>query len=69
MGGARYGFLGDASPGLKLLSLGRGMRRGPGTTAPCPSSEGTVRNYLSSAIQKVEARNRMEAVQPAMEQG
>jgi two-component system response regulator DesR len=32
-------------------------------------SEGTVRNYLSSAIQKTAARNRIEAVQKAQAQG
>ncbi|MEU7897971.1 response regulator transcription factor [Nonomuraea sp. NPDC049152] len=32
-------------------------------------SEGTVRNYLSSAIGKTHARNRIEAVQRAKEQG
>ncbi|MFC4121242.1 response regulator transcription factor [Nonomuraea zeae] len=32
-------------------------------------SEGTVRNYLSSAIQKTHARNRIEAVQRARAQG
>ncbi|WP_435875479.1 LuxR C-terminal-related transcriptional regulator [Nonomuraea fuscirosea] len=32
-------------------------------------SEGTVRNYLSSAIQKTRARNRIEAVQRARAQG
>ncbi|WP_433355058.1 response regulator [Microtetraspora malaysiensis] len=32
-------------------------------------SEGTVRNYLSSAIQKTGARNRIEAVQRAQLQG
>jgi two-component system, NarL family, response regulator DesR len=32
-------------------------------------SEGTVRNYLSSAIRKVGARNRIEAVQAAQRQG
>ncbi|WP_055503716.1 response regulator transcription factor [Nonomuraea pusilla] len=32
-------------------------------------SEGTVRNYLSSAIQKTHARNRIEAVQRARVQG
>ncbi|MEZ0071156.1 two-component system response regulator DesR [Planotetraspora sp. GP83] len=32
-------------------------------------SEGTVRNYLSSAIQKTAARNRIEAVQRAQAQG
>ncbi|ETK38109.1 MerR family transcriptional regulator [Microbispora sp. ATCC PTA-5024] len=32
-------------------------------------SEGTVRNYLSSAIQKTAARNRIEAVQKAQLQG
>lgn len=32
-------------------------------------SEGTVRNHLSSAIQKLEARNRMEAVRVAQEKG
>jgi two-component system response regulator DesR len=32
-------------------------------------SEGTVRNYLSAAIQKVGARNRIEAVQAAERQG
>ncbi|HEX6537951.1 MAG TPA: LuxR C-terminal-related transcriptional regulator, partial [Candidatus Dormibacteraeota bacterium] len=32
-------------------------------------SEGTVRNYLSSAIQKTGARNRMEAVQQAQAAG
>ncbi|MBJ7608723.1 MAG: response regulator transcription factor, partial [Candidatus Dormibacteraeota bacterium] len=32
-------------------------------------SEGTVRNYLSSAIQKTGARNRMEAVRVAEQRG
>jgi len=32
-------------------------------------SEGTVRNHLSAAIQKLEARNRMEAVRIAREKG
>jgi two-component system response regulator DesR len=32
-------------------------------------SEGTVRNYLSEAIQKLEARNRMEAAHIAREKG
>ncbi|MBB4919507.1 response regulator transcription factor [Streptosporangium saharense] len=32
-------------------------------------SEGTVRNYLSSAIQKTQARNRIEAVRRAQAQG
>jgi two-component system response regulator DesR len=32
-------------------------------------SEGTVRNHLSSAIQKLEARNRMEAIRVAEEKG
>ena len=32
-------------------------------------SEGTVRNYLSSAIQKLEVSNRMEATRIAEEQG
>jgi two-component system response regulator DesR len=32
-------------------------------------SEGTVRNYLSSAIQKLGARNRREAVELAVEKG
>jgi two-component system response regulator DesR len=32
-------------------------------------AEGTVRNYLSEAIQKLEARNRVEAAQIAEEQG
>jgi two-component system response regulator DesR len=32
-------------------------------------SEGTVRNYLSSAIQKTGARNRLEAVNSAREKG
>ncbi|MFF5205429.1 response regulator transcription factor [Streptosporangium sp. NPDC000396] len=32
-------------------------------------SEGTIRNYLSSAIQKTHARNRIEAVQRAQAQG
>ncbi|MEV4085875.1 response regulator transcription factor [Nonomuraea fuscirosea] len=32
-------------------------------------SEGTVRNYLSAAIQKTRARNRIEAVQRARTQG
>ncbi|GLW23307.1 MULTISPECIES: response regulator transcription factor [Microbispora] len=32
-------------------------------------SEGTVRNYLSAAIQKTAARNRIEAVQKAQAQG
>jgi two-component system response regulator DesR len=32
-------------------------------------SEGTVRNYLSSAIQKIGARNRMEALRSAETQG
>ncbi len=32
-------------------------------------SEGTVRNYLSSAIAKTSARNRLEALQVADERG
>lgn len=32
-------------------------------------SEGTVRNYLSEAIQKLEARNRIEAAQVAQQKG
>jgi two-component system response regulator DesR len=32
-------------------------------------SEGTVRNHLSSAIQKLDARNRMEAIRVAEEKG
>ena len=32
-------------------------------------SEGTVRNHLSSAIQKLNARNRAEAVRIAVEKG
>jgi two-component system response regulator DesR len=32
-------------------------------------SEGTVRNYLSAAIRKTSARNRIEAVQTAQRQG
>lgn len=32
-------------------------------------SEGTVRNYLSAAIQKTGARNRLEAVNTAREKG
>ncbi|WP_084213455.1 response regulator transcription factor [Thermicanus aegyptius] len=32
-------------------------------------SEGTVRNYLSIAIQKVGAKNRMEAVHISREKG
>jgi two-component system response regulator DesR len=32
-------------------------------------SEGTVRNYLSEAIQKLEARNRVEAAHIALEKG
>jgi len=32
-------------------------------------SEGTVRNYLSEAIQKLEARNRVEAARIAEEKG
>ena len=32
-------------------------------------SEGTVRNYLSAAIRKTSARNRIEAVQAAQRQG
>jgi two-component system response regulator DesR len=32
-------------------------------------SEGTVRNYLSAAIQKVGARNRVEAINTARDKG
>jgi two-component system response regulator DesR len=32
-------------------------------------SEGTVRNHLSAAIQKLSARNRMEAARVAREKG
>jgi two-component system response regulator DesR len=32
-------------------------------------SVGTVRNYLSAAIRKTSARNRVEAVQTAQRQG
>jgi two-component system response regulator DesR len=32
-------------------------------------SEGTVRNYLSSALQKLDARNRIEAIRIAQQNG
>lgn len=38
-------------------------------TARLHLSEGTVRNYLSSAIQKLGARNRVEAVHLAEQKG
>jgi hypothetical protein len=38
-------------------------------TAALPPSEGTVRNYLSTAIRKLGARNRREAIEVANEKG
>ena len=46
-------------PGLALLSA----------AAALYLSEGTVRNYLSSCIQKTGARNRAEALRVAEERG
>jgi two-component system, NarL family, response regulator DesR len=40
-----------------------------GIAATLHLSEGTVRNYLSAAIQKLGARNRREAIAHAVEKG
>ena len=41
----------------------------PTIAAELHLSEGTVRNYLSAAIQKLGARNRGEAIARAVEKG
>jgi two-component system response regulator DesR len=41
----------------------------PGIAASPSLSEGTVRNYLSVAIQKLGARNRIEAARIAEQKG
>ncbi|GAB3674056.1 response regulator transcription factor [Actinocorallia lasiicapitis] len=52
-----------------VLSAGRDGSSIGDIAAALHLSEGTVRNYLSTAIQKVGARNRIEAVQKAQAQG
>jgi two-component system response regulator DesR len=48
-----------AAPGASVSEIARTLHL----------SEGTVRNYLSEAIQKLEARNRVEAARLAKEKG
>ena len=52
--------------GARGLARARHRRRAGGGAPPVA---GTVRNHLSAAMQKLEARNRAEAVQMAEEQG
>jgi two-component system response regulator DesR len=51
-----------------LIAEDQGMVRGALAAALCLSS-GTVRNHLSSVTQKLDARNRGEAVKRAEEHG
>ena len=51
---------------LLLASQGEGSAQ---IAARLYLSVGTVRNYLSEAIQKLDARNRIEAAQVAQEKG
>lgn len=61
----------------KLGPLSEGHAPWPGRSCRCPAeiserlhlSEGTVRNYLSSAIVKLNARNRTEAFARARDRG
>lgn len=52
-----------------VLQAGRGGAAVADIAARLHLSEGTVRNYLSAAINKVGARNRAEALQRAQQQG
>ncbi|GAA0939253.1 response regulator transcription factor [Actinocorallia libanotica] len=52
-----------------VLQAGRGGAAIADIAARLHLSEGTVRNYLSAAINKVGARNRAEALQRARQQG
>jgi two-component system response regulator DesR len=51
------------------LSAGRNQATAAEIAGQLYLSEGTVRNYLSSAIRKLRARNRAEAVRIAVEKG
>ena len=53
----------------EVLAAARGRHRRRDRRSPAPLSEGTVRNYLSTAIQKLGAHNRVEAVRIAEEKG
>ena len=52
-----------------VLRAARRRRDHRGRRGRLHLSEGTVRNYLSTAIQKTGARNRVEAVRVAEEKG
>jgi two-component system response regulator DesR len=64
---------GDADPltdrERQVLRLAHQGRSGPEIAAELRLSEGTVRNYLSDAINKLGARNRVEAARVALEKG
>jgi two-component system response regulator DesR len=53
----------------QVLRLAAEGRAGPQIAADLGLSEGTVRNYLSEAISKVGAKNRVEAARLAREKG
>jgi two-component system response regulator DesR len=53
----------------EVLAAAAGHETAAGIAAALHLSEGTVRNYLSAAIQKLDARNRREAVEIAIEKG
>jgi two-component system, NarL family, response regulator DesR len=53
----------------QVLRLADEGRSGPQIAAELRLSEGTVRNYLSDAISKLGARNRVEAARLAREKG
>ncbi|GII65947.1 DNA-binding response regulator [Sphaerisporangium krabiense] len=59
LSGRERDVLRAASDGSTIMDISRRLHL----------SEGTVRNYLSAAIQKTHARNRIEAVQRAEAQG
>jgi two-component system, NarL family, response regulator DesR len=64
---------GDADPlsdrERQILRLAADGRNGPEIAEELHLSEGTVRNYLSEAISKVGARNRMDAARIARTKG
>jgi len=53
----------------EVLAAAAGHETAADIAAALHLSEGTVRNYLSAAIQKLDARNRREAVDAAIEKG
>ncbi len=53
----------------QVLAAAAGHDTAADIAAALHLSEGTVRNYLSSAIRKLRARNRREAIDAAVEKG